>query len=318
MGLVCSYRGDYFAMAELALGAVSVLVALSGELNRREVSVHDIKALRDEIFSLRKDFDSLEGLSRPGWKDPLRSRNKESLGQARAFMSILRSTLPTVADIRRNSGARSRRVLGRSTNLRDRVDKVGQRCRDTRCDLLECIVDTLKDNEERALENLPHIHLLVESDRRCPSDDPIGINDRWEALDENFDLEALSPADVIDRLNQELRRLKSQKFRSASVLQPKPASNEAHYLDFSRIKKSIRTCHILILLGILIVAVSLIPAILRSNHKDIPGGFAIAQYIVNVGMFAVGCAVAIHVKRCTCWSTTPRDSQNIELEERLA
>ena len=67
-------------------------------------------------------------------------------------------------------------------------------------------------------------------------------------------------------------------------------------------KNRIRTCHILIFLGILAVLGSLVPALWRSIARDdISGGFSLAQYILGVGVFVIGCMVAIHSKTCTCW-----------------
>ena len=66
--------------------------------------------------------------------------------------------------------------------------------------------------------------------------------------------------------------------------------------------KIIRPCHVLILLGFLTILGSLIPALWRSiARNDIQGGFSLAQYILGVGVFVVGCMVAIHSRACTCW-----------------
>lgn len=69
-----------------------------------------------------------------------------------------------------------------------------------------------------------------------------------------------------------------------------------------RFLKSIKTCHSLIFLGFLTILGSLIPALWRSvAHNDIQGGFSLAQYILGVGVFIIGCMVAIHSRTCTCW-----------------
>lgn len=69
-----------------------------------------------------------------------------------------------------------------------------------------------------------------------------------------------------------------------------------------RFSNPIKTCYILIFLGVLTVLGSLIPALWRSiAHNDIQGGFSLAQYILGVGVFVIGCMVAIHSKTCTCW-----------------
>ena len=63
-----------------------------------------------------------------------------------------------------------------------------------------------------------------------------------------------------------------------------------------------KTCYILIFLGVFTVLGSLIPALWRSiAHNDIQGGFSLAQYILGVGVFVIGCMVAIHSKTCSCW-----------------
>ena len=64
----------------------------------------------------------------------------------------------------------------------------------------------------------------------------------------------------------------------------------------------LRPCYLLIFLGVLTVAGSLAPALWRSTQdKDLSGGFGLAQYILGVGVFAVGSMVAIHSRRCSCW-----------------
>ena len=64
----------------------------------------------------------------------------------------------------------------------------------------------------------------------------------------------------------------------------------------------LRPCHILIFLGFVTVVGSLAPALWRSTREgDISGGFGLAQYILGVGVFAVGSMVAIHSRRCSCW-----------------
>jgi len=67
----------------------------------------------------------------------------------------------------------------------------------------------------------------------------------------------------------------------------------------------IRPCYILIFLGSLTIFGSLTPALLRSiDDGDVSGGFAVAQYVLGVGVFVIGCIVAIHSRTCTCWSST--------------
>ena len=71
---------------------------------------------------------------------------------------------------------------------------------------------------------------------------------------------------------------------------------------FGQIARSIRACHVFIFLGFLTIVGSLVPAIWRSvARNDISGGFSLAQYILGVGVFVIGCMVAVHSKSCTCW-----------------
>lgn len=64
----------------------------------------------------------------------------------------------------------------------------------------------------------------------------------------------------------------------------------------------IRLCYLLILLGALTVAGSLAPAIWRIvADRDLSGGFALAQYILGVGVFAVWSVTAIHSRNGTYW-----------------
>lgn len=72
--------------------------------------------------------------------------------------------------------------------------------------------------------------------------------------------------------------------------------------SFRRFLKLVRTCHTLIFLGVLTIIGSLGPALWRSvAYDDIQGGFSLAQYILGVGVFVIGCIVAIHSRTCTCW-----------------
>ena len=65
----------------------------------------------------------------------------------------------------------------------------------------------------------------------------------------------------------------------------------------------IRACYIFILLGVFTIVGSLASALWRSiDRDDMSGGFSLAQYILGVGVFVIGCMVAIHSKTCTCWT----------------
>ncbi len=84
--------------------------------------------------------------------------------------------------------------------------------------------------------------------------------------------------------------------------------------------RSTRPCYVLIFLGLLTIVGSLVPALWRSiSHNDISGGFSLAQYILGVGVFVIGCVVAIHSRTCNCWSSnsravSPNHGSSLELE----
>ena len=72
----------------------------------------------------------------------------------------------------------------------------------------------------------------------------------------------------------------------------------------ARRQQVIRPCYIIILLGLLTIVGSLVPAFWRSiARNDISGGFSIAQYILAVGVFVVGGMLVIHSRTCSCWSS---------------
>lgn len=84
-----------------------------------------------------------------------------------------------------------------------------------------------------------------------------------------------------------------------------------------RRQQGIRPCHIIILLGLLTVVGSLIPAFWRSTAlNDISGGFSIAQYILAVGVFVVGGILVVHSRTCTCWFSSPEtDGEKSTVED---
>ena len=82
--------------------------------------------------------------------------------------------------------------------------------------------------------------------------------------------------------------------------------NDPEKVQQTRRQQGIRLCHIIILLGLLTIVGSLVPAFWRSTARnDISGGFSIAQYILAVGVFVVGGMLVIHSRTCTCWSSSP-------------
>ena len=88
--------------------------------------------------------------------------------------------------------------------------------------------------------------------------------------------------------------------------------------------ESVLPCYVLIVLGLLTIVGSLTPALWRSmGRSGISGGFSIAQYILAVDVFVIGCILAIHSRTCTCWSSyectlsTRSHSQNGALELQL-
>ena len=76
-------------------------------------------------------------------------------------------------------------------------------------------------------------------------------------------------------------------------------------LWLGRTCNSIRTCYILVTLGIFSIAGSLALALWRTiNNSDIQGGFSIAQYVLAVGALIIGCVLVIHSRNCSCWSSS--------------
>ena len=95
-------------------------------------------------------------------------------------------------------------------------------------------------------------------------------------------------------------------------------------LFFGRTCSSIRTCYILIALGMLSIAGSLALALWRTiKNSDIQGGFTLAQYILAVGAFIIGCVLVLHSRTCSCWASpsstsgnrTPPEGRPIELQQ---
>ena len=91
-----------------------------------------------------------------------------------------------------------------------------------------------------------------------------------------------------------------------------------------RTGSSIRTCYILVGLGMISIAGSLALALWRSiNNSDIQGGFSIAQYVLAVGALIMGCVLVLHSRNCACWSSpsstggngTPSEDRLVELQQ---
>ena len=87
---------------------------------------------------------------------------------------------------------------------------------------------------------------------------------------------------------------------------PRSSDLERHLVT-EKISFRLRPCYLLIILGVLTVASSLTSALLHAKFShDIPGGFAIGQYILGVGVFVVGTIAVIHGRNCTCWQNSIR------------
>ena len=91
-----------------------------------------------------------------------------------------------------------------------------------------------------------------------------------------------------------------------------------------RLCSSIRTCYILVALGMLSIAGSLALALWRTiKNSDIQGGFSLAQYILAVGALIIGCVLVLHSRTCSCWSSpsstdgngNPPEARPIELQQ---
>lgn len=88
-----------------------------------------------------------------------------------------------------------------------------------------------------------------------------------------------------------------------------PSADTRHTKQIKK-RTCIPPCYLLIFLGLLTVTGSLIPGLWRaSSDNDLSGGFALAQYILGVGIFVVGSMVAIHSKSCECWKRHNRVGQ---------
>lgn len=86
-------------------------------------------------------------------------------------------------------------------------------------------------------------------------------------------------------------------------------------LIYRKALRNIRTCYTLIFFGLLTILGSLGPAVSRSVHSnDLSGGFTLAQYILSVGVFVNGCVVAIHSRKCTCWSSSQASGKGRALD----
>ena len=87
-------------------------------------------------------------------------------------------------------------------------------------------------------------------------------------------------------------------YEMAKIPAPVPSSHKRKVT----ISSQVRVCHVLIVCGLLAIGGSLNPAVWRSIYRqDISGGFALAQYILGVGVFIVGSMIVIHSRNCTCW-----------------
>ena len=95
-------------------------------------------------------------------------------------------------------------------------------------------------------------------------------------------------------------------------------------LSFGRICSSIRTCYMLVALGLFSIAGSLALALWRTiKDSDIQGGFSVAQYILAVGGMIIACVLVLHSRTCSCWSSpsstggngTPPEGRPIELQQ---
>ena len=78
-----------------------------------------------------------------------------------------------------------------------------------------------------------------------------------------------------------------------------------------RICSSMRTCYILVTLGVFSIASSLALALWRTiNYEDIQGGFSVAQYILAVTALVIGCVLVLHSRTCSCWSSSSSKGGN--------
>lgn len=101
-----------------------------------------------------------------------------------------------------------------------------------------------------------------------------------------------------------------------SCIRRRLPSSLASTLRLGRICSSIRTCYVLVALGIFSIAGSLALALWRTiNHNDIQGGFSSAQYILAVGALIIGCVLVLHSRVCSCWYSTSSTDGNGTLSQ---
>ena len=89
--------------------------------------------------------------------------------------------------------------------------------------------------------------------------------------------------------------------QTALVREASVCASSSHSVQAQR-QGYIRPCYAIIGTGLVFIAGSLVPAVWRSVADNyLSGAFAMAQYILSVGVFVVGSMVAVHAKRCACW-----------------
>lgn len=106
----------------------------------------------------------------------------------------------------------------------------------------------------------------------------------------------------------EQRSIQSSAFTTGSNTTRRSLSRKVSLrLSCRKAWRNMRTCYTLIFFGLLTIIGSLVPAVWRSIYSnDVSGGFSLAQYTLGVGVFVIGCVVAVHSRKCTCWSS-PQD-----------
>ena len=141
----------------------------------------------------------------------------------------------------------------------------------------------------RADPNIQHVNTSP------PNSQPSGPHSSAENLvSENQVINITAPA-TAQPPHIQLNHQHPVLLRSESTYSPYYQQYTRFQRSFRRFLKLVRTCHTLIFLGVLTIIGSLGAALWRSvAYDDIQGGFSLAQYILGVGVFVIGCIVAIH------------------------
>ena len=128
-----------------------------------------------------------------------------------------------------------------------------------------------------------------------------------------------SLGDPTHMLNPQERRRIQQGHELLSIAVGEGSLHDLEKAQETQRQQRTRPCHTIILLGLLTIAGSLVPALWPSSARnDIAGGFSMAQYILAVGVFVVGGMLVIHSRTCSCWSGSPEADSDSSVPANFA